>query len=162
MPTHTRTDVIRRHDIPAEVLAMGEMAAPDYVDLFVATTPAALQASPEQWARATMEGASELGRFLAWQTVLALQLERGFSPERIAGWRIAHRGDTWIRVEASSWCMTANIVFALEASQVSFATFIGYDRPVARLLWRPVSAVHRAVAPDFLRDGVRRIAESSG
>jgi hypothetical protein len=78
----------------------------------------------------------------------------------VAGWKIADRGDSWIRVEASSWFMTANIVFQIDEGRVSFATFIRYDRPVAALVWTPVSIIHRAIAPDFLRAAVKRVERS--
>lgn len=127
----------------------------DYVDLFVADVPHARERTAEQWARATMEGASAVGRFLAWQTLLALRLDHSPSPDRIAGWRIAHRGEGWIRVEASSWHTEASMVFSIEEERVLFATFLRYRKPPAALIWGGLSAVHRAAAPGFLRNGVR-------
>ena len=151
-----RVSVIRRHDIPEAIRSLDPHAS-DYVDLFVATTRAATDSSPEDWARAAIEGAPAAGRFLAWRAALQLQLDSEPSPDRVGGWRIAGRDNSWIRLEASSWCMTAQMVFQLEDGQVSFATFMNYDRRVAALIWTPVSAIHRAVAPDFLRGAVRRV-----
>lgn len=128
---------------------------PDYADLFVAPVPDAPASSPERWARATMEGAPAVGRFLAWRVLCHLRLQS--SPEHIAGWRVADRRDNWIRVEASSWSMTANIVFKIDEDRVLFGTFIRYQHPGGKAIWTPVSAVHRAVAPEFLRGGMRRI-----
>jgi hypothetical protein len=39
--------------------------------------------------------------------------------------------------------------------QVSLATFIRYDRPAAAWVWSRLSAIHRKVAPDLLRDAHR-------
>jgi hypothetical protein len=131
---------------------------PDYVDLFMAACPsAAAVGTAEDWARTTMEGASPTGRFLAWRVLCGLDLHQGDSPDHIAGWRVEDGGERWIRVAARSWFMTANAVFVLDDQGVWFATFVRYDRWVGRLIWTPVSAVHRAVAPSFLSHGVRRM-----
>ena len=151
-----RVTVVRQHDIPEAIRSLDPHAS-DYVDLFVATTTRATDSSPEDWARAAIQGAPAAGRFLAWRAALQLHLEDQPAPDRVGGWRISGRGDSWIRLEASSWCMTAQMVFYVEGGQMSFATFMNYDRRVAALIWTPVSAIHRAVAPDFLRGAVRRV-----
>ena len=155
----TTAVVARQRDIPEAIRALDTLPS-DYVDLFVATTGDAAKTSPEQWARAALEGASALGRFMAWRVLLGLRLESRPSPDHLAGWKIADRGDDWIRIEASSWFMTANIVFQVDAARVSFATFIRYDNPIAAVVWTPVSAIHRRVAPDVLSAAVRRINRS--
>jgi hypothetical protein len=53
--------------------------------------------------------------------------------------------------------MTANIIFQFDGDQVSFATLIRYDRGIARMVWTPVSVIHRKLAPDVLRAAVKRI-----
>jgi hypothetical protein len=97
---------------------------------------------------------------MAWQAVLGLRLESQPSPDYIAGWKIVDRGESWIRLEASGWSMTANIIFKVDEEEVSFVTLIRYDRRVAALIWTPVSAIHRRLAPGFLGHGVRRINRS--
>jgi hypothetical protein len=47
--------------------------------------------------------------------------------------------------------MTAQIVVQVDDDQLSVATFIGYDRPIAALVWPPVSIVHRHAMPGLLR-----------
>jgi hypothetical protein len=148
--------VVRVHDIPASLRDLCPFE-PDYVDMFTSRAPGARQTPAEQWARAAMEGAAAPGRFLAWRVLCALRLQDGDGPEHIAGWRIADRGETWIRVEARSWFMTANIVFRTDEDRVLFGTFVRYDARVGRLIWTPVSAGHRTVAPGFLAGGVRRV-----
>lgn len=148
--------MISERIIPKAIRALDTLPS-DYVDLFTATASEAAETSPEQWARAALEGASPAGRFIAWRMILGLRLEPRSSPDYVAGWKIADRGDSWIRMEASSWFMTANIVFHVDDEQVSFATFIRYDRWMATLVWTPVSAIHRRLAPDVLRHAVRRI-----
>jgi len=152
--------VVQVHDVPTSIRSLGEPH--DYVDLFVATVPGAMAASPEEWARATMEGASAVGRFMAWRMVCGLQLHSDPSPDHIAGWRIADRGHDWIRVVARSWFMSAQIVFQIDKESLSFATFVRYDRRIAAAIWGSASNVHRAVAPDFLASGVRRLQPNKG
>jgi hypothetical protein len=153
------TVVVQQHEIPERIRDCSTMVS-DYVDLFTATASRAMDTSPEQWARAALEGASPVGRFLAWQVLLGLRLDQRPSPDHLAGWRIAERGDGWIRIEASSWFMTGHIVFQVEGDRVSFATFIRYDRLVAALVWLPASIIHRAKVPDVLRHAVRRVERS--
>ena len=150
---------VQQHDVPAEIADLVPDA--DYVDLFVATAPGAAERSPEQWARAAIEGARWSGRYLAWELVLRLRLDLSPSPERIEGWQVVERGASWITLRASSWFMTAHMVFLVRDDLVTFATFVRYDRPVARRVWTAVSVVHRAVAPDFLRGAVVRIRRES-
>src|SRR5207247_1749306 len=78
----------------------------------------------------------------------------------VGGWKIADRGDRWIRSEAGSWFMTAHIVVQVDDGQLSVATFVRYDRPIAALVWPPLSAGHRLAMPGLLRktDGAMRIA----
>lgn len=149
--------VFQQRNVPETIRALGSLAKLDYVDLFVATTSKATDTSAEEWARSAMEGASPAGRFIAWRVLCGLRLEPRPSPVYVAGWKIAERGDNWIRVKASSWFMSARIVFQVDEGRVSFATFIRYDRPIGALVWRPVSVIHRAIAPDFLRAAVKRV-----
>ncbi len=153
------TAVVRQRTIPESIRSLDTLPS-DYADVFTAPASDAAGTSPEGWARAALEGASRVGRFIAWRMLLGLRLERRPAPGYIAGWRIVDRGETWIRIEARSWFMTANIVFQVDEGHVSFATLIRYDRRIAALVWTPVSAVHRRIAPDVLRGAVRRIDRS--
>ncbi|HVE97957.1 MAG TPA: hypothetical protein VNA12_02130 [Mycobacteriales bacterium] len=148
---------VQVHDVPRRIREAGP-AEFDYVDLFVAAIPRGVSGTPEQWARATMEGASPVGRFLAWQSVLGLRLDKRPAPDRVVGWQIVDRREDSIRVEAQSWLITANMLFHVTADEVSFATFVRFHSAFAAGVWGAVSVVHRAVAPDFLRSGVRRVA----
>ena len=148
--------VAQEREIPKEIRALDAIGS-DYVDVFTASGIDPNEATPEEWARAALDDAPAVGRFLAWRTVLGLRLDGRSSRDLVAGWRVAGRGESWIRLEASSWFMTANIVFRTDVHQVSFATFVRYDRRIAAAIWTSVSAVHRRVAPDVLRAAVLRI-----
>ena len=148
--------VVERAAVPKEISSLLEFR-PDYGDTFTAPTSDAATRSAEQWSRAALDEANPIGRFLAWQTVLGLRLESRPSPELVAGWRIAGRTDRWIKLEAVSWFMTANMLFTVDEEEVSFATFVRYDRAIGPFIWGPISKIHRRLAPDVLRGAVKRL-----
>ncbi|MDT4921082.1 MAG: hypothetical protein QOI15_1984 [Pseudonocardiales bacterium] len=156
MKTMQHSEVTMRRDVPQSMrphLAF----APDYVDVFTVPAARAQESSPEQWARAAWEGADPRGRFLAWRVALQLRMGSWSSPEFISGWTIADRGDDWIRIEARSWCLTANCLFQVSAQAMSVATMMRYDRAGARYIWTPLSAIHRAAVPGMLRHAARLV-----
>jgi hypothetical protein len=138
------TTVTQVNPVPQSICALSTFDPPGYVDLFVAALGEPLTVTPERFAREAVEGASALGRFLAWRAACNLRLEPESSPGHIGGWRIDGSGEDWIRVQASSWFMTAQMVFVVEPSRASFATFIRYDRAVASSIWGLVSSGHRS------------------
>lgn len=143
-------------NIPEAVRRLDTMARPAYADLFTATTSRATDRSAEEWARAALED-SPSGRsapFL-WR-LLGLRLGPTHSPDHVQGWKIADRGENWIRVETSSWFMTAHGVVQSGDGQLSLALFVRYDRPIAALIWPAVSVLHRRGVPAMLRQAVRR------
>ena len=149
--------VLQQRNVPEAIRSLSTIDSPDYVDLFTATASDATDKSPEQWARATVEGVAPWARFVAWRVLCGLRVEPLPSPDSLAGWKIADRGDRWIRMEASSSFMTAHIVFHVDEKRVSFATFVRYDRPMAALVWPSVSIIHRRAVPGLLRHAVKRI-----
>ena len=135
---------------------LSTLSTVDYTDRFSVRTDA--DRTPEQWARAIFGDVPNLGELLIWRVLLGLRLSRGRSADTIAGWRVDARGDDWVRLEAASRVMTANLVVRAAGGGVSLSTFVRYDRPAARLLWTPLSAVHRRLAPEALRSGVARLS----
>lgn len=153
MPT-----VLQQRDIPEAIRSLSTLTSPDYVDLFTLKTDEAGAKSPEEWVRAGVEDAAGLAGQFVWRVLCGLRLERRPSPEHVGGWNIAERGDRWIRLEASSWFMTAHIVVHVDEGQVSIATLIRYDRPVASLVWPLLSIGHRRAMPALLRQAARFVA----
>src|SRR5437870_5214181 len=103
-----------QRDVPESVRSLGGLANPDYLDLFTATTNEAPEKLAEDWARLVLEGAPDhlrLAVFLALRFLLGLRLGPRRSPDYILGWKIADRGEGWVRIEAASWMMTASMVF---------------------------------------------------
>lgn len=153
--------ILRQRDVPKTIRSLSTLSRVDYADMFTATTDGT-SASPERWARAAMEDTAGRGGQLVWRGPCGLRLESGRSPDHIAGWRIAGRGEDWIRTEASSWFMTAQLVVHIEGQLLSVATLVRYDRRAAALLWPTLSIVHRAAMPRLLAGTVRRLAKRTG
>ena len=154
--------VIQQRTIPESILAVSGMDRADYIDVFTVTTNGAAEATPEQWFRTALEDVAGRGGQFIWRGVLGLRLKSRPSPERVAGWRIGDRGEDWIRLEASSWFMTAHLVARLDDAILFAGTFIRYDLLIAPLIWVPASAVHRRLMPGLLIKTVRLRARHSG
>jgi hypothetical protein len=141
--------VIGMSNVPDSILFASSLPDADYADVF--TLSPHLDASPEQWARATLGDIPTPGERLIWRGLLGLRLSRGRSPNAVAGWLIAECGDHWIRLEAGSWFLSGNLIVRTADGRMSLATFVRYDRGIARLIWPPLAAVHRRAVPALLR-----------
>jgi hypothetical protein len=146
---------IRQCSTPELIRVLGGMDRPDYVDLFTAATSGAADGSPEQWSRSAIEDVAGLRGQIIWRGVLRLRLKSRPSNERVGGWEIGGGGEDWIRLEASSWFMRAHLVIRAHDGHLCAGTLIRYDHPVARLIWVPLSAIHRRLMPGLLKKSVR-------
>jgi hypothetical protein len=147
-----------QRDVPESIRSLSGLANPDYLDLFTATTNGASERPVEDWARAVLEGGPgylRLGVFVAQRFLLGLRLGPRRSPDYILGWKIADRGDSWVRIEAASWMMTASLVFKVDETRLSMATFVRYDRRLASLVWPPGSILHRKLGLAVMDRAVR-------
>ncbi|GCD93266.1 DUF2867 domain-containing protein [Embleya hyalina] len=156
-PAGTVDGVVGRHDMPPSFHALTSMPDFDYGDVFTLATEAATDATPEQWARAMFGDVPGTGERLIWRGLLGLRLTHGRSPDTVAGWRVAERGPDWIRLATASPSLTADLVVRTSEGRVSLATFLRYERTPGRLIWPPLSAVHRRLVPGVLRDAASRI-----
>lgn len=153
----TGTSTVRwGREVPEAIRSLGALANADYADIVTATidvTPA----EPEQVIHATL---NDLPRWLFLLTpfvqrvFLGLRLKLGPSPDHLLGWKIADRGENWIRIEAASWFLTGHVVMHVDKGRISFASFIRYDRRLAAFVWPPVSLIHRQVALALIRGAV--------
>src|SRR5437870_7051907 len=149
----TVSGVVGLRNIPEAIRSHDTLTNPDYVDLFTVTTSEATSKSPEEWARAALEDAPSARRFafIPWRILLQLRLGPRHSPDYVHGWKIADRGDDWIRIEAASWFMTARAVVQVDEREVSGALFVSYDRRLADIVWPSVSIEHRHAMSDIRR-----------
>ncbi|MFJ6610416.1 DUF2867 domain-containing protein [Streptomyces sp. NPDC091289] len=145
------------HEIPESTRALSSLPRIDYADVFTLSTDASADTTAELWARALFGDVPSPAERLIWRGFLGLRLSRGRSPDTVAGWRIAERGEDWIRLEAASWFLTGNLVVRAADGRVSLGTFLRYDHRLARAVWTPLSAVHRRLAPGLLRDAAATV-----
>jgi hypothetical protein len=146
-----------QREVPEAIRSLGALANSDYADIVTATI-GETSAEPEQLIEAALKGVPRgLLAFvpIVQRVVLGLRLELRPSPDHLLGWKIAERNENWIRIEAVSWFLTGHVVMRVEDGQLSFASFIRYDRWLAALVWPPVSLIHRQVALALVRSAVR-------
>ncbi|MEU4836214.1 hypothetical protein [Streptosporangium sp. NPDC023615] len=148
--------VVGTRDVPAPVRALGSLSRVDYADHFALSVDA--EATPERWARAMFGDVPDAAESLIWRGFLGLRLARGRSPDTVAGWRIGGRGEDWIRLEAASWFLSCELLVRAAEGRVSLGTFLRYDRPVGRVVWPPLSSVHRRLAPGVLRGAAAELS----
>lgn len=145
-------------EVGAQVLDRSGLSRIDYVDHFVLAPVETAGATPEQWARAMFGDVPDLAERFIWRGLLRLRLRPGRSPAAVAGWLISEQHEDWIRLEASSMAMRANLVVRAADGELSLTTMMQYDHPRARRVWAPLSAVHRRLTPGLLRDGAKKIS----
>jgi hypothetical protein len=152
------TSTVRwRREVPEAIRSLGALANADYADIVTATvdeTPA----DPDQFIRAVLKNLPRgLVIFIPFvqRVFLGLRLELRPTPDRLLGWKIADRGENWIRLEAASWFLTGHVVMHADEGLLSFASFIRYDRRIAALVWPPISLIHRRVALALVRSAIR-------
>jgi hypothetical protein len=149
------SSVVGVHEIPESVRAISSLPDSDYADRFTLSTD--VDATPEQWARAMFGDVPSVAERFIWRGLLGLRLSRGRSPATVGGWRIGGRGEDWIRLEAASWFLGAEMLVQAAAGRVSWTTCLRHDRRVGRIVWPPLSAVHRRLVPRVLRDAAGTI-----
>ena len=149
--------VVQEQQVPESIVALCGFDDADYVDVFTSETVGTTR-TPEQWARALIEEAAGLGGRIVFRGLLGLRLTRQRSPDHVGGWKIAGRGDGWIRLEAESWLLRAHIVVQVYEASVSAGTFLAYDRPIAKRIWTPASSFHRYAMPFLLRKAAASLA----
>ena len=147
-----------QREVPEGIRSLGALADADYADIVTAPIDDTSGRTPEQLIQAAL---NDLPRGLlvlipfVQRVFLGLRLKLRPSPERLLGWEIADRGENWIRIEAASWFLTGHVVMHADEGQLSFSSFIRYDRWLAALVWPPISLIHRQVALALVRGAIR-------
>jgi hypothetical protein len=109
--------------------------------------------TPEQWARATFEGAPVfVDHFLTfgWRFVLGLRLGPKSSPTHVAGWPIESSGPDSLTLEARSRRMVARNTVVVRKSTVTVVTHVHFERRSGRVLWAAVAPLHHVMIPYLL------------
>lgn len=168
-PAATVHGVVGPHRIPEHLRALHALTRLDYADAFTLGTDAApvdepgqlpAGATAEQWARAMFGDVPDLAERFIWHGLLRLRLSPGRSPRTVAGWRIAARGEDWIRLEATSWFLAGNLVVRAAGGTVSLGTFLRYDRWPGRVVWGTLAPVHRRLSPGLFHDALATLRTS--
>jgi hypothetical protein len=129
------------------------LAKPDYASTFAVSVQGADDRSPEQWVRATFEGAPRAIRWfvvVGWHYTLGLRLVPRPSTTHVSGWKIMTSTPEAIILEVRSVLVTAQKVLRVEGSQVRMTTFVQYHRRAARPIWWAIAPVHHRTEPYLL------------
>src|SRR5256885_1617934 len=93
---------IHEIDLDDRTRSLSTLERFDYSDFFTAAARIASGKPPEDLARALVDDAVGLSGQLVWRVMLGLRLASRRSPDHVAGWKIARRGDDWVTLEAAS------------------------------------------------------------
>lgn len=126
----------------------------DYEDSFEASVAATNERTPERWARTVFEDAPRSVRWfllVGFRYGLNLRLASRTSPKHVFGWAIIDQEPDSLTIESRSWCLTSRLLFQTRPARVTLSTHVRYDKPIAKILWPPVSSLHRQILPRLLR-----------
>lgn len=133
-----------------------DAAGHDFVCAYEIPVPAGDERSSEEWARAVWEGAPAPLRWfmiVGWRFVLRLRLGPRHSQDHILGWRIVDSDADETVCRLGSRSLEACNVFRRAEGTFVWSTFVSYERPAARVIWPPVSLIHRLLVRVSLRRG---------
>lgn len=144
----------RRVEVPVAIQSRHIRAPSEYASAFELPIGARKFLTPEQWARATFEGAPASLRVLlvtAWKYGLGLRLGARASPDHVLGWLISSSGPDSITLEARSRLMVAQNIVAVNDATVVLVTLVQFNRRAGRALWAVATPVHIKVIPSLLQ-----------
>jgi hypothetical protein len=148
-------DPVVLRGLTASARALVPLPGIDYADRCTLATD--VVATPERWARAMFGDVPSPAERFIWRGLLGFRLTRGPSPDTVGGWRVGGRGAGWIRLETSSRSLRGVMLVQAAPGRVTWTTCLHHDRVGSRLLWPPLSAVHRRLVPRVLREAEGRL-----
>jgi Protein of unknown function (DUF2867) len=131
-----------------------EPAEHDFACAYEIAIAAGDKRSSEEWARDIWEGAPAPLRWFmiaGWRFVLRLRLGPLHSPDHILGWRIVDRSADETVCQVGSGFLDAHNIFQRVDGTFVWSTFVSYERRMARVIWPPVSLIHRLLVRFTLR-----------
>jgi hypothetical protein len=137
-----------------ELLTLAGLTDPDYTYRCQVDVRPGDDRSAEDWARSVFESCPRVlraGVVAGWLAGLGLRLAPRSSPSHVLGWDIvANEPEATVLGVGSRW-LTPRLVIRIADGHAVHATFLRYDRWVARLLWAVARPIHELVVPYLLR-----------
>jgi hypothetical protein len=145
--------------VPATARALSTLSDIGYADAFL--VDAGTTTSPEQWARAVLDGAPprvKANLQLGWSTI-GLKPAVGGSGKSILGWHIRVNTPEYVLLGRNSFIgMPGELLFRCERDTLLFCTFVQHNNALARAMWGKIEASHLRIVPGLLERAARRLA----
>lgn len=150
---------VHRIAVPPTARALSTLADVDYADAFLVEACAA--SSPEQWARAALDGAPLAVRAnlqFGWSAI-GLKPAIGRAARSILGWEIRASTPEFVLLGRDSLIgMPGELLFKRERDAVLFCTFVQHKNLVARAMWAAIESSHLRIVRDLLEQAAHRLA----
>jgi hypothetical protein len=148
---------VRRIAVPDEPLLHSSVH--DYADAFELRLDCPDEHTAEKWVRTGLEQPL-LRRLILLIHRRVLRFDLGpADADHILGWRIVVSEPEVLQLATSGPLLRAVIVARRTTPTSSTATtFVSFERPSARQLWRVIGPLHRRVAPYVLQRAARTLA----
>jgi len=114
--------------------------------------------SAEYYARAVFEDGPVLLRWfvlLGWIVVLRLRLGARRSADHVLGWRIESNEAERIVLGTESFMLTVRLIVTATGGSATHATYIRYDRGIARVVWPLIAWLHKIIIVFLLKRAAR-------
>ncbi len=149
---------VNQISLPQDARTLTTLARTDYEDAFAVT--ADIEHTAEQWVRAVVNDAPARVRRRLWLGWIALGLRLGppWSSDRVLGWQVKHRDESYVLLGADSWLgLRGQLLFRTEPDGLLFATFLELTNPAARALWAAITPHHQRVVRSLLTHAATRV-----
>jgi hypothetical protein len=144
---------VRRIALPPEAPTRSTLPRVDYADAFLVPAVGPPGRTAEEWARATLEGASAtMRRQLRWGwTALGLKLGPDGSERHVLGWEVRRSDPDLVLLGLGSRIgMPAELLFERRGDGLLFATLVQHRTLLARATWLGIGPRHRRIVPALL------------
>jgi len=151
---------VRQIAVPIAARTLCTLGRIDYADAFVLETSPGADRTPEEWARAILEGTPAALRtklLLGWSAI-GLKVAYGHSARSVLGWEVRASGPEFVLLGADSRIgMPGELLFMPGRDVLVFATFVQQDNFIARAVWAATESTHVPVVRDLLEQAGRRL-----